>query len=143
MIRWINLWIIRFKAGVSAFYNAWVVSEPDRNLVEAAAGACEKTRECVAHGMRSNPFETAELYMRLERSSEIVTITVFSVSYGRLQHKWFTKAIAIEKRFEAVRKGNGAFLSIFEIHSGGLAEMQEPSAKVKPKWPRFDDLVLS
>ena len=141
-MRFLNVWIAWLKARIAPVHNARVVPEPHADLVETYSRTGEQAGERMPHGVRRYPFEAAQVYVQIKRSGEVVTITVFTVSYFGSKHVWFSKSVLLEEIKEIPSQWHGAFLTVFEANGAGLAQMQEPGVKIEPERARLDDLVL-
>jgi hypothetical protein len=120
----ICLWL---KSRVMSINNSRIVAHPDSNLVKAAAVTYVQTGESSAHCMWSHPVEAGQLGVLLERTGEIVSVTISAVPYGGLQHEWLSKPILFKELKKTLRKRNRAFLPILKIDRRSLSQMQQPS----------------
>jgi hypothetical protein len=127
MIRWVNLCIVRFKARVSALYNARVVTHPYADLEQAPTGASKQGGERVPHGMRSDPCEVTSLRVFVKGTGEIISVSVSSMLDGGVQHEWIAKSIVPKKFREGICEWDCSFLPVFEIDGSSFPQMQQPS----------------
>jgi hypothetical protein len=109
-----------------SFNYSRIIPQPLRNFVKRYASARQETRECVPHGVWRDPPEAALFRVFLERSREIVTITVFPVLDRGLKHKRFSHCIDLKELKEGSCKRYCAFFPVFEIDRGRLSQMQQP-----------------
>jgi hypothetical protein len=123
MIRWINLWVVRFKARISALYNTRVVTEPYADLEQAWTGTGEQGSERVTHDMGCYPSKLLPFHMLVERSGEIVTITVTPMPDVGPEHKRLAQAVGVQEYFESSCERHSAFLPILEVDRRRFAQM--------------------
>lgn len=119
-----------------------IIPKPLRDLVKRYTGRYKQASESATHGMRSYPCEAMRGYVILERSGEIVTVSVHPMRYLRLKHKWFAEPIAYKELTKLLCKRDRAFFPVFEIDRSSLAQMEQASRDVKPERTRLNNLVL-
>jgi hypothetical protein len=115
------------KPRVAPVYDAGVVPHPHADLVEADPGAGEEARERVPHSVWSDPIEGAPFSVIVERTSEIVSVSILAVPDKRLQHKRLAQAVFHKECAKVLRERDGSLLAIFEVHGGSFPQMQQPS----------------
>jgi hypothetical protein len=142
MMRTLNRICFWLKSRVMSINNARIVAHPNSNLVKTAPVTDVQAGESPPHGVGSHPVKTGQLGVLLERSGEIVTVTILTMPYGRLEHEWLACPIMFKELKKTLRKWNRAFLPIFKVDRRSFPQVKQPGPYIEPEWPRLNDLVL-
>ena len=124
------------------FNYSGIIPQPFRDFVKRYTGLGAKAGECRSHAVNSHPGKPYCGTVILERSGEIVTVTVASARYIGSELVWVSEPVAFKKLQKCLCKWNCAFFPVFTDERGRVPDVNVSSLKVKPGSPGLDDLVL-